>query len=247
MSRPASLFSVCLSALVVCACSERQAPPAEPAAEPAPLPQLTDSVAVPIPAESSLALKRGVMSLTAERATFQPCGDAAGLWVIDQTDGSLREAFANEQKPFEVYVEAHGERAPLPNSVPEASSFPGAFILEEVLYAAPLGEGQGCNAPAPNYIVRAYGNEPFWSIEITPEDKLIWRQPEEPKELTIDALQSEDAEGTVSYSGTAQGHKIELFVDAQPCRDSMSGAYFAYSARASFDGDELKGCARIGE
>jgi len=155
--------------------------------------------------------------------------------------------FANDSKPLEIYVEAHGERAPVPDNVAEARGFPGAFILEEVLYAAPPGEGQGCNAPTPSYIVRAHGNEPFWSIEVTPDDKLIWRQPDDPKELTIDALQSEDVEGTVRYSGAAQGHKIDLLVDQQPCRDSMSGAYFAYSARAAFDGKELKGCARIGE
>jgi uncharacterized membrane protein len=243
MSRPASLFSVCLSALVLSACSERQAQPAEGAAEPAaPVP-----ADFPATTESSLSLKRGVMSLSAERMTFRLCGDDAGLWVIDQTDGLLHEVFANEPEPLEIYVEAHGERSPVPAGVADARGFPGAFILEEVLYAAPPGEDQGCAAPAPTYIVRAHGNEPFWSIEITPEDKLIWRQPDEPRELTIDAFQSEDVEGTVSYSGAAQGHKLELLVDAQACRDSMSGAYFAYSARAAFDGEELKGCARIGE
>jgi len=94
--------------------------------------------------------------------------------------------------------------------------------------------------------VQARGNEPFWSVEVV-DGKLIWRQPEEPKELVIEALESSDAEGTVGYSGEAQGHTLELFVEAQSCRDSMSGAYFAYSARATFDGKSLKGCARIGE
>jgi uncharacterized membrane protein len=198
----------------------------------------------PAPAESSLALKRGTLSMTVERATFQPCGTSGQLWVIDQTDGVLRQVFADEKKPFALYLEAYGERTTLPAGA-AAKGESGAFILEEVLYAAPLGEVRGCAEPEPNYVVAARGNEPFWAVEIA-EDKLTWRQPDEPRELVFDAVQSEDAEGTVGYSGTVDGHTIEVFFAAEPCRDSMSGAYFAYSARATFDGQELTGCARIG-
>jgi uncharacterized membrane protein len=250
MSRSLSLLGACIGALALCACSKQEspAPASAPVSDPAPIPAATAPVGPPVepPAESSLALKRGMLSLATERATFQPCGEQTPLWVLDQTDGVLRETFANEPKPLELYVEAHGERTPVPTEIEAARAYPGAFILEEVLYATPPGESQGCKQPAPTYIVIARGNEPFWSIEVV-EGKLIWRQPEAPQELVIEALQAEDAEGTVGYSGSAQGHALELFVEAQPCRDSMSGAYFAYSARATFDGKALKGCARIGE
>jgi putative lipoprotein len=245
MSRSLSFLGACIVAL--CACS-KQEPPALPA-EPAPAPAATAPVEAPaadLAAESSLALKRGMLSLASEQATFKPCGEDAPLWVVDQTDGVLLETFANEPKPLELYLEAHGERTTVPAGVEAARAYRGAFILEEALYAAPAGESQGCNAPPPAYVVQARGNEPFWSVEVV-DGKLIWRQPEEPKELVIEALESSDAEGTVGYSGEAQGHTLELFVEAQSCRDSMSGAYFAYSARATFDGKSLKGCARIGE
>jgi putative lipoprotein len=168
------------------------------------------------------------------------------LWVIDQTDGVLRETFAGDTLPITLYVEAHGERTPTPSEIAAAKGYPAAFILEEVLYATPPQEAQGCAQRAPAYIVRAQGNEPSWSIEVTSE-KMIWRQVDAPNELVIDAPQSQDSEGTVGYSGAVADHSLELFVDAQACRDSMSGAYFAYAARAVFDGKELKGCARIGE
>lgn len=249
MSR--SIFlSVCVGSLALCGCSKQDAHPAsetvahEPAAIPAAaVPQAPSSEP---PAESSLALKRGMFSLEAERMTFQLCGDPTTLWVIDESDGTMREAFANEPKPLKLYVEAHGERAAVPAQISAAREFPGVFILEEVLYATAPAESHGCNEPVPNYIVMARGNEPFWSVEVT-ADKLIWRQPDAPKEVVFDAVQSEDAEGTVGYTGSADGHALELFIDAQLCRDSMSGALFAYTARASFDGKQLKGCARIGE
>jgi uncharacterized membrane protein len=244
------MLSVCVVALALCACSKQDTPPASEttASDPTPIPapSVAEETASEPPAESSLALKRGMLSLATEQATFQPCGEPAALWVIDQSDGVLRETFANEPKPVELYVEAHGERSPVPADLTAARGYPGAFTLEEVLYAVPPAEGRGCNEAAPNYIVTARGNEPFWAVEVTAE-KMVWRQPEAPKEIAVEAPQSQDSEGTVGYSGTAGGHTIELFVDAQPCRDSMSGAFFAYTARAVLDGKAFKGCARIGE
>jgi uncharacterized membrane protein len=242
------LLSVCIGSLALCACSKQDAPPPMRTDEPAPIPSATIPEATPSepPAESSLALKRGTLSLEAERATFQPCGEPASLWVIDESDGSWREAFSNEPKPLQLYVEANGERAQVPAEVQEAKSFPGAFILEQVLYATTPAEAQGCAEPAPSYIVMARGNEPFWSVEVGSE-KLVWRQPDAPKEVMFDTVQSEDAEGTVGYTGKSADHTLELFIDAQPCRDSMSGAFFAYTSRATFNGKQLKGCARIGE
>lgn len=252
MSR-SMLLAICTGSLALCACSKQESQSAaessalDPTPIPAPAPPAASSEP---PAESSLALKRGTLSLASEQATFQPCGEQAALWVIDQSDDQnsvmLRETFASEPKPLELYVEAHGERSPVPAELAAARGYPGVFILEEVLYATPPAESQGCKEPAPNYIVAARGNEPFWSVEVT-TDKMVWRQPEAPKELVIEAPQSQDSEGTVGYSGNAAGHTIELFVDALPCRDSMSGAFFAYTARAVFDGRQLKGCARIGE
>ena len=248
MSRHRPVLSLCIASIALHACSKAPPPPAA-APDAAPVPAASIPAPAPAaepPAESSLALKRGRLSLATEQATFKPCGDQAMLWVVDQTDGVLQQTFANESKPLELYIEAHGERTPVPDGVAAARAYPGAFILEEVLYASPPAESQGCDTPAPTYIVAARGNEPFWAVEVT-EERMTWRQPEEPKEILIEAPQSQDAEGTVGYTGKGAGHTLELFVDAEPCRDSMSGAFFAYSARAVFDGKEFKGCARIGE
>ena len=248
MSHQGLLIAMC-AGLALSGCSKSPSP-----ADSSPPPQAASSsaatnassVAAEPPAESSLSLKRGTLVLAAQQATFRPCGEQADLWVVDQTDGDLRRTFASETTPLELYVEAHGERAPVPQGNTVARTYTGAFLLEEVLYATQPAETQGCKEPTPTYIVRASGNEPFWSVEVS-ADKMLWRQPDEPKEIIVDAPESQDAEGTVGYVGQSGEHKIELFVDSQPCRDSMSGAFYAYSARAVLDGTEFKGCARIGE
>jgi uncharacterized membrane protein len=189
-----------------------------------------------------------MVTLSPDRASFRPCGEQSDLLLVDQTDGVLKREFAGEKdadgadQVLKLYIEAYGERA---IDQPAPAGFAGSFTLEEALYAAPDGQTRGCDAPAQDYIVAARGNEPFWSAEVT-EAALVWRQTDEPKEISIAAPQTQDAEGAVSYAASNNDHKIELLIEAQACRDDMSGEYFAYAAKALLDGKQYIGCARIG-
>ena len=58
-----------------------------------------------------------------------------------------------------------------------------------------------------------------------------------PKEA---APQTQDSEGAVSYVAANPEHKIELLIEAQACRDDMSGEYFACS-----DGRTIEGCVMV--
>jgi len=248
-------FSLCAMLLTVSGCSKAPEPVA-----PAPPPPVATTPAVPEettdsepPAESGLAIKRGVVTLAADHSSFVPCGETGELLMVDQTDGVLTRTFAGEKNdddkpndPLKLYVEAYGERAAASEGAPAARGYAGTFILEEALYAAPIGQTRGCEVPAQSYIVAARGSEPFWSIDVT-DTTLIWRQPEEPKELILPAPQTQDSEGAVSYAASSDGHQMELMIEAQPCRDATSGEYFAYAARATLDSKQFTGCARVGE
>jgi uncharacterized membrane protein len=198
-----------------------------------------------------LAIKRGVATLAADHSSFRPCGEQADLWMIDQTGGVLARTFSSEKPadgaPLKLYIEAYGERATSAEDLPaNATGYAGVFVLEEALYAAPDGQTQGCATPAQDYIVAARGSEPFWSAEVS-DATLIWRQPDEPKEISLPAPQTQNSEGAVSYTAAGNGHQVELMIEAQACRDAMSGEYFAYAARAKLDGKQFAGCARIGK
>jgi uncharacterized membrane protein len=199
------------------------------------------------PADSGLAIKRGMLTLARDQATFQPCGATDELWVLDQTEGALQSIFGAELQSgsLKLYVEAYGERGPVTDDVPAARGRAGLFVLEEVLYATVEGAARACGQPTPTYIVAARGNEPFWAVEVN-ETQMIWRSPQDPKELILEVEPAQDAEGAVRYRARGGDHELELLLDAQPCRDSMSGDFFAYAARALLDGEELKGCARVG-
>lgn len=223
-------------------------PPTAPAADSSsttsfPAAQSPASASAEPPADSGLSIKRGVASAAGDHAIFRACDDTTDLWLIDESDGALAQLLTEGEAS--VYVEVYGERAAVPDDVPAARGHAGVFILEQLLYGT-AGEGAGCAKPAPDYVVAARGNEPFWSAQVT-EDGMVWKQPDAPQEIALNSLQSQDAEGTVSYRATTDDHKLELLIDAQACRDSMSGEYFAYAARAVLDGRQFKGCAHVGK
>jgi uncharacterized membrane protein len=249
---------MCSTTLLLAACSRQAEQPAPPPAEttaPASVavtPQQSEqqpSPAQPVPpADSSLSIKRGIVMLAQDRMTFSPCNEKAELWLLDQSDGVLRQTFESEMQkgPAKLYVEAYGERAPVSADIDEAKAYAGTFVLEEVTYAGVQGQVRGCDAPAPSYVVAARGSEPSWSVEVG-DSSIVWRQPADPKEITLAAPQTQDAEGAVRYHAAGAGHDLQLLVDAQTCRDPMSGELFAYSARAVLDGKEFSGCARVGK
>lgn len=238
----------CAALLAIVACSRDQAPTAPGPGPVEPTPEIPAAPPELPPADSGLAIKRGTLTLEKQRATFRPCGESQELWLLDQTENALQSIFGSElqDRSSKLYIEAYGERGPVSDDVPEARGYPGMFVLEEVLYATMEGAERACQQPAPSYIVAARGNEPFWSVEVN-ETQMIWRSSEDPKEIILEAAPAQDAEGAVRYLGRGADHELELLLDAQVCRDSMSNDFFAYAARAMLDGAEFKGCARVGK
>lgn len=244
----AATCSIAASAAVLMSmgCTRQHEEAASPASTPAvsvPAAELPASANAE-PAESSLAIKRGVVTAAGAHATFRACDDKGDLWLIDASDGALTQLLA--EGTTSAYVEVYGERAPVPDDVPAARGHAGVFIIEQLLFAGVSGEGAGCAKPAPDYVVAARGNEPFWSAQVT-DTGMVWKQPEAPQQIVLGELQSQDAEGTVSYRASSGDHNLQLLIDAQACRDSMSGDYFAYAARAVLDGKQFKGCAHVGK
>jgi uncharacterized membrane protein len=243
-----------IAALMFVACARQEPPTPAAAADAASPPASSAPAGAPVagsptepPAESGLSIKRGVMMLAQDRTTFRPCDEQVELWVLDQTDGVLARTFAGDASnaPTMLYVEAYGERAPVAEEIPQARAYAGLFILEEALYAGLRERVKGCAADAPAYIVAARGTEPFWAVEVH-DDQIIWRQPQDPREIVLSSPRTQDAEGAVEYRASDAGREVEVLIDERSCSDAMSGEFFAYSARALLDGKEFHGCARVG-
>lgn len=180
---------------------------------------------------------------------YTPCSDgadgAAEHWVIDETGGTLtrqlRQLAADGRA--RVYAEVRAEDQPPPPEGP-GRTYPASLALYEVRHLAP--EGRGCDESLEGFAFHARGNEPFWSLKVgrdgatlsrPDEDDVTWDAPPQPEPSPA---------GAFTYSLAQGARTVQLVLEPEPCNDSMSGAYFHFTARVAIDGETLRGCAREG-
>ncbi len=181
-----------------------------------------------------------------EVRAFRPCGSEQTLWAVDRSGllWSLHgELLAHAGSYGELFAVVKGTRGAAPEDG-IGSDYPGTLRVDGVLYAGL--EGPDCRTDWDRFRYRAAGNEPFWSAVVSAgglrvtrlgEEDLAW--PEFREERVAAGLRVAAGEGT-------GGRPVSLEITAAPCRDTMSGAYFAYAARLRLGSRQFAGCALAG-
>jgi uncharacterized membrane protein len=181
-----------------------------------------------------------------EVRAFRPCGSEQTLWAMDRSRllWSLHgELLAHAGSYGELFAVLKGTRGAAPDAG-LGSDYAGTLRVDEVLYAGL--EGPDCETEWDRFRYRAAGNEPFWSAVLSAgglrvtrpgEEDLAW--PEFREERVAAGLR-------VEAGGGPDGVPVSLEITAAPCRDTMSGAYFAYEARLRLGSRQLAGCALTG-
>jgi putative lipoprotein len=181
-----------------------------------------------------------------EARSFRPCGRDDSLWAIEPGGllWTLHTELTPHQEPYPgifAVVEAHEMPAPTDGF---GADYPGALRIEAVLYAG--REGPGCEEEWSAFHYRVFGNEPFWSVEASDHRLRLSRLGHEVR--FWHDISAERAADGARYIATEEGTvRAELTVTREPCRDSMSGAYYAYSAKMRIGEEELSGCALKGQ
>ena len=181
-----------------------------------------------------------------EVRSFRPCGQDEPLWVIGPSDllWTLCKSLAPPQSPYhEVFVVVEARRLPAP-SEGFGADYSGGIEIKDVLYAGL--EGPGCNENWNTFQYHVFGNEPFWSVEVSDRHMQLARPGNENRlwyEINIT-----HANDTIRYAGSDESASpVELNITREPCRDSMSGAYYAFTAMLRMGKEELHGCALQGQ
>jgi len=194
----------------------------------------------------AVEIYRGHAVFGHEVRSFQPCGVEEALWVVDESQllAMLYDEFATGREPYaEVFAVVEAHRGPAPKEG-FGADYGGSLEIAAVLYAGL--EGPGCDAEWDTFRYRARGNEPFWMIDVT-DTGMRLSQPGEADIRWPEAARATTAEGTrFTASGGSAAAAVELLITRQDCRDSMSGAYFAFTATARFGDLELSGCTLVG-
>ncbi len=89
--------------------------------------------------------------------------------------------------------------------------------------------------------VRARGNEPFWSVDLS-EAAIVLTTPEGETRTGAPVLDTTFADGSVLYVASGDKGEIAVKVADQVCTDSMTGMPHPQQVRVWTGGQELQGC-----
>lgn len=118
------------------------------------------------------------------------------------------------------------------------------MVAEEEGATEPVSETPWTEAARRGVTFRALGNEPAWSLEITPEHltmitELGAQRARLPYEATV-------VDGSLTnFRATSGGHQLLAEVERAPCADTMSGEQFEATVSVTFDGTRYQGCGRF--
>ena len=166
-----------------------------------------------------------------EVRSFRPCGDEEPLWAIDRS-GLLWEIYDDLALHNELYEEVFGILEGRVGPAPETgfgADYAGSIEVTRLLYMAQ--EGFRCNLDLTQFRYRLFGNEPFWTIQIS-AGEIVLTMPGEDDRTWTD-VQERPVDARVVFTASGPSGPIEIRIADEPCRDSMSGAYFGFSATVS--------------
>ncbi len=106
-------------------------------------------------------------------------------------------------------------------------------------------EGHGCDDP--NFkrtLVRAAGQEPFWSVTVSNQGMVLSGPDREP--LALPYMEEQLPEGRINLTSEANGERVELWLAPQRCVNAMSGAVEHMTAQLRLNGKLMRGCASFG-
>lgn len=228
MTRRSRCATALVAALSAGACGRSDTPREEPAS--------------PV---SATAVYRGHARRAHEVRAFVPCDSTSVLWVVDSSQALWAPYDELASDPADTtgrFAVVEG-RVTAPPADGFGAGYAGALIVERVLYVA--REGYGCAAPWARFAFRAFGNEPFWSLTLAGDSIALVRPGE--VERTWHVSRDSTATGLRMVGGNPATDGIALLLRPEPCRDSMAGSYFAFTATVLLAGDSLAGCALKGE
>ena len=210
--------------------------------------ETSDSTATRVSEEVSVdttsTLFKGFYIYGNEVSTFQDCGTRKTYWVNDSIV-SLRTSYDKTNRfpayPYEsVYAEVKGYLSGK-SKLGYASEYDNVLVVTDIVKV----EAKNFRTDCYNYEFIVLGNEPFWSIEIIPEERrIVFKEAGLEKVTEFPYAAARVSEGVHRYEvSNPKNDKLSLNIRAEKCSDGMSDRVYNYSAEVTINGKIYKGCA----
>jgi putative lipoprotein len=99
------------------------------------------------------------------------------------------------------------------------------------------------DARARGILFRGIGNEPGWTVEVGPNDRLQLVTDYGEKRLEFAGATVANDDGTMVYAARAGDDAIKVSVKQEACVDDMAGTNFDHRMVVEYGGKTLRGCA----
>lgn len=142
------------------------------------------------------------------------------------------------EEPFQVEATA-GEEATVNNPDTTPNTPPADPATPDAPPAVPKDAPDNSNVKATSF--RAYGNEPFWNVDI--DGGMANYATLENQTGTMMQVKRSGEGNKVVYSGEHEGKPFSFTFVKRACSDSMSGRKFGFAVSAVVDGRTNTGCA----
>jgi uncharacterized membrane protein len=188
---------------------------------------------------------KGLYTFGHEVRSFRDCGGSQTVYWVNDSLASLRERYEKTNRfpsyPYEsVYAEVKGYLAGKSN-LGYASEYENVLVVTEIIKVEPKNFRTACY----EYEFIALGNEPFWSVDIIPnEQRIVFKNVGEEKALEFIYSPASVTGGVHRYEAKSpSNNKIVVVIRKEKCSDGMSDRRYNYSAEITVNGRVYKGCA----
>lgn len=187
---------------------------------------------------------KGLYILGNELSTFRDCNTGKIYWLEDESK-KLSLAYKKHTEflnyPYEsIYIEIKGYLKGKSN-IGYAQEYENVLVVTDVLTSKQKSFKTECF----NYEFIGLGNEPFWSLEIIPSEKLIaLKDAGNEKTYTFPYRPGKSSGISIVYESTNdKGENIKAIIKKETCSDGMSDRIYSYSMEVTINSKTLKGCA----
>ena len=188
---------------------------------------------------------KGLYTFGHEVRTFRDCSGRQTVYWVNDSIAGLRDKYENTNRfpsyPYEsVYAEVRGYLSGK-SSLDYASEYENVLVVTEVIKV----EAKNFRTDCYNYEFIALGNEPFWSVDIIPdEQRIVLKEVGIEKAREFIYAAAKVSEGIHRYETTNSAKdKLVVVIREEKCSDGMSDRQYNYSAEVTVNGTIYKGCA----
>ena len=180
-------------------------------------------------------IMRGEIILGHEVSSIQPCGSEQQYWLSLDND-KFQQGMTLISAPYQpMYGEMIGHFETSSNDGFDAD-YTARFVVAKINMLTAENPKRCDKAPQNT---RAFGNEPFWSLNFTPSSLIFQLLGEEKQSLEVTASRLEPNRRRYDF---AQG-QLELNIGS--CSDGMSDSVYGWSASLQLDDKRYQGCATL--